>query len=194
MKVVYSILLIFIGSGSIHAQSFQIQKFNEVKEFGKDRLMEIRYNNYHEQSSCDYCSYISVYGFLDNVSMDSIRMQVLSTKDRKSTKDSLFQIQRSYKPNINYTTISKSEIFFLEDYKSPKSNKWRKTSSIIGGMLVFTGIASGLSALLVDGSSNQRNLLISAGAQIVLGMTLTMTNKRKRYYFIKDSDDPWKIR
>lgn len=89
--------------------------------------------------------------------------------------------------------IAKNSIYYLNVLPDKKHLKKNETRQVLGGMLVFTGLMTGLHSLLTSNESKDR-MLFAAGAEFTTGvLLLTLFKKKKKKYLFDQGNKNWKI-
>ncbi len=100
---------------------------------------------------------------------------------RKKTKPKSKLTQ--YEPRGTGPTIAVeyAEIFNGEIAKSKKKYYGNKSRGVIGGISILTGIATGISALIVSDKESRKRLLLVAGAEIAFAIPILSFGKPKKF-------------
>ena len=190
MKSLLLIVICSIACASCIGQGLTLTKNGKTRTFDEKTALEMALVRQYESDESKCCERIELIGYVTSLGPDSLGLR-LNSYTRTTLIDDLEvkDVLQSNAGTLNMS-IAQRDIYFVQSAEASK----RKTAfNIAGGLLLFTGAATALHAILVDGKSNKNTLLISAGAQVGLGIGFVIAGRPKKYY-LKDSDDVWSIR
>ncbi|HRW75242.1 MAG: hypothetical protein H6568_11865 [Lewinellaceae bacterium] len=174
------------------AQGLTLSRGHETKTFKENTIFEMVLSNEYPYSGGQLCEYQEVVGSVVSARTDSLFMQLYSLVDHRNHDDArVTQLLLNQSPIGTYP-VSVDRIVRLESYKSMKNKKAHRNLAIAGGLLMFTGAATALNAILMKGQSNKRTLLLSGGLQFGLGIGFAVASRPNRYY-LHHRPDPWVI-
>ena len=180
-----------IGLNSF-GQGLRLTRGLETKEFKGNSVFEMVLAEEDPTRNRTYCDYLELVGTFKSVKGDSLFLQLSSLVDHRLIDDASIEQSLLFHSNVRNYPVSTNQIVFLKRYKSDKSRKARQKLGVAGGILLFTGAATALNALVVKGKSNKNNLLLSGGLQIGLGIGFGIASTAKKYY-LKNRSDQWAI-
>jgi uncharacterized membrane protein HdeD (DUF308 family) len=85
------------------------------------------------------------------------------------------------------------EVLYVKHFKNSKTIKRKQFRAAAGGVLFFSGVLTGLTALAVENRSDRQKLLISGGLQFGLGFAAGISSTTKAYY-LRSAEKNWLIR
>ena len=151
-----------IGLNSF-GQGLRLTRGLETKEFKGNSVFEMVLAEEDPTRNRTYCDYLELVGTFKSVKGDSLFLQLSSLVDHRLIDDASIEQSLLFHSNVRNYPVSTNQIVFLKRYKSDKSRKARQKLGVAGGILLFTGAATALNALVVKGKSNKNNLLLSGG-------------------------------
>ena len=174
----------------LFSQSLKITNGTETETLSNDSFYKLS-TGLKEDSKCYDC--IKIEGLINGSSTDSI-VFALKSIERNFTKTKVVSSIdfETLHLNSNSWTVLKSDIHLVEVFKSAKSEKKFRNRRIWGGLLIFTGIATAASSLLVEKGNSRKSLLIAAGIEGVLGFGLSIPFGKKTYKFF--GSDSWEFK
>jgi len=171
------------------AQSIILTDGNKTETLSKNNFCQFNIGAVQSIRNCSDCTVLS--GHINQVDKDSIVVTLKSITKNVTNQDK-FKIASTLNFNNDLTSntwkFAKSEVYYMEVFKSEAQVKKRRNRLGLGGILISSGLLTAASTLLVDGSDNRRNLLIAAGAQEVLGIVLVSSIRKKRYKFFGEGN------
>lgn len=168
---------------NIFSQNNTITKGNKTRTLDKEKYYEISAMTIEEEG-CDDCFSTMIEGEIQRFTKDSIQMKLRNFRSIAIIDNARLTNQIYSKNTSNVYTFPKSDIYSLSYYKNEKSKKRKKRASTFGGVLVVTGIVTGLNALYVKGNSNKKVLGYSGLGQLLGGIVaISVFRPSKTYYF-----------
>lgn len=143
-----------------------------------------------EENGC--CEFAELEGVLTAVTKDSFQMDLKKYYFRNKVDDVEVEYGIFANENFNYGVFAKSDIYSLQRFKSPKNIKRKANIGILGGILIFTGVATGINYFVVNKDS-RKEILYSAGVQVGLGIVLASSSGSKKYR-LKGEGDVWRMK
>ena len=128
---------------------------------------------------------------MTNTTKDSLSFNFSTSVFKQVLTSTDINLNSTYFNNSTNKSIAKKDIIYLKDYTSKKNKKLRKTLSAVGGLLVLSGIATSINALLFA-DNNKNDLLIASGIQFGIGLIIGFSSSKKRKELTGVSD-PWII-
>lgn len=122
----------------------------------------------------------------------------LSLRTEKITRNKLI-LDTSLSDNFYFpsSTLSRKvpvrEVLYIKHYRDSKTIKRKQFRAAAGGVLFFSGVLTGLTALAVENRSDRQKLLISGGIQFGLGFAIGISSTTKAYY-LRSAEKNWLIR
>lgn len=119
-------------------------------------------------------------------------MKVTSYRNIKNVDNENLDYTYFSKSRTITTTVAQKDIHYLSNYKSYASFKRKSAFSRTAGLLIITGGVTALNTFVVNGKNAKRNLLISGGAQIGVGIIFGLLSNSKKYY-LNEAADVWSL-
>lgn len=193
MKFLLGLLLLCSFNTMVNCQNLVLKNENKEVELNTNSLLYIYTTNDSDLDwNCTKCQYSRYYGILESSSADSFNLRAefygIPSAINNGRSFQSYTYNKGEKPLI---TIAKSNVRSIIDYKSKKSRSQNKNYGIASGVLLLTGIASGITASL---SQDKRPGYIATGTQLLASFTFGILAKRKAkksYEFIGTDDDIW---
>ena len=160
------------------AQSLTIKNGTMTKTFGPETYYELYFGDIHTQ-----CCNTTVKGMVTRVFADSIQVRLNAINLYNKDLDFLTDLQVDMAENNLLYTLPKAELLNLTVYKNKKQYDKKSTSIGIGGALILTGLVTLANSYNLDTKEFREGVLISGGAQIGLGLTVILINRKKNYNF-----------
>lgn len=180
IRIISSLICMMIAN-IMFGQNLSLHKGSKSKKFEIEDKIRVGYKK--DKEACDRWIY---FGKLLNVQKDSFSLKL--KKEIRLTKTELQgteTIIRYIEPEI--VSLSKDHVYFLQK----EDNGKRKTVRALGGVLILTGIGSGVSSLFVD-KDDRKPVLIAAGTQLLTGVLMNVLARRSKAVSTASShDDPW---
>ena len=144
----------------------------------------------YEAGKC--CNYLEAVGQIQSIDKDSIRMILNEVWLQRNVEELDFEEHlQSIPGNIDFS-FHRDSLQFLYAYRSLKAKKRKSIPDTIGGILIITGLVSGINSLMVLDQESKNRLRISGGFQVGLGLLTIFLFQKKSYSFIHPSK-PWKF-
>ena len=181
MKIIFLSITTLLLAGNCLAQGLQLTRGNTIKNLTKDRLLEISFSEEPGSGDCEFCTSKTVIGTIEQVAKDSITMLIIekssydNSKELKSTSALIY-----HNRSVPYTLPSNG-IFYIIDHKNKQRKKRKNIFGPIGGILLFTGIMSSVSAFIVSDKSDRKKVWSFGAGQVGLGVILIALNSKKKY-------------
>ena len=175
-----------------YAQSFKLYRGSEVKTSKDGSIFEVQLIGV-KPTDCNKCrDYTQIFGQITSVSKDSFTMKVTSYRSIKNIDNE--QLDNTYfsKSSSIRTTIANNDIHYIRNFKSYASQNRKSAFTVPAGLLITTGAVTALNTFVVNGKNAKRNLLISGGAQISLGVIFGLLSNSKKYY-MNEAADVWAL-
>lgn len=85
------------------------------------------------------------------------------------------------------------DVLYIKHFKNEKTIKRKQFRAAAGGVLFFSGVLTGLTALAVENRSDRQKLLISGGLQFGMGFAIGISSTTRAYY-LRSAEKNWLIR
>jgi len=194
MNKIITITILLLVYLSAFGQELKIINGTNSKLFKKGSLFEILTSECVKQKENKCCNCQELIGTITSVNKDSLTLKLSSFTHKREVENFNININDSFyslTKTIDYK-IGKDEIYYLKNYKSSKNKKRKENLTVVGGLLMATGIFTALNALIVSEKNNKNNILISGGTQFGLGLCFVIFGNSKKYNF-KNSKKIWAI-
>ena len=159
------------------AQSYTIKKGDESKTFSADTYYVMEYSSSNEKNCCK--SYI--YGYAQRVFKDSIQINMNSMSVNNEGLDYMFKMYTDIKEEDFLISVPRSDLKQVTAYKSRESVNKKKSWNNFGTVLLVTGITTLANSYDLKEKSFRNGVLISAGAQISVGILVASLSSKKQY-------------
>ncbi len=193
MYLNYSTLLFCFVSISTFGQTLTIANGRTEKSFKPNAFYEIILREGSIGGKEDCCESIKLSGSLSGVSKDSLYMQLSSYVHIKRVDDIKVEQQVFSKSGNNYGSFARHDIFSIEHHKSLKSKKRKDAFTVIGGLLLFTGIVTAANYSILSDDKSKTSILKSGGIQVGVGIGFIIARNSRKYRF-KGTGEIWWIK
>ncbi|MDW3646250.1 MAG: hypothetical protein R8P61_04230 [Bacteroidia bacterium] len=190
-RSILTIILSFVFTLSF-GQELKISNGKREKAFPSSTVfkMIISAGENYEAQKC--CNYQEIVGQIQSIGKDSIRMKLDEVwSQRNVEKFDYGEFLESPSGNIDFS-FHRDSIRFLYGYRSLKAKNRKSIPEAIGGVLIVTGLVSGLNSLMVLDQESKNRLRISGAFEVGLGLLTIFLFQKKSYSFIHPSK-PWKV-
>lgn len=177
---------------SVFAQGLTITNGLKDKSFKDNSIYAINISKCKPENG-KLTSRKKMVGKIIFIGRDSISMHLKSFNSYLRTDDYHLSKEINAIDNINYGSFAINDIINLQNYPSYKGYRWKNTLSVVGGMLMFTGVITAANVFVVPEKKSKNALLISGLVQFGIGATLAIGSNNKTYNF-KCDDDFWEIK
>ena len=122
----------------------------------------------------------------------------LSLRTEKITRNKLI-LDTSLSDNFYFpsSTLGRKvplrDVLYIKHFKNEKTIKRKQFRAAAGGVLFFSGVLTGLTALAVENRSDRQKLLVSGGLQFGLGFAIGISSTTRAYY-LRSAEKNWLIR
>ena len=176
-------LLFLLLASSLSSQDLILTNDSKEINISTDYFLKI-YTGSQAKDCPPDCDRLYLSGLLCGTTADSITLKVVDfSLDKKVNDISSFVF--IHPMENDYYTLAKKEINTIKYYKSHYSENRKDMLSSFGGVLIGTGVLTGLSSLFVP-DEKEKSVLIATGAQIGLGISLMTFSRKKKYRLKKE--------
>ncbi len=190
MKKSFLVLLCTLFGLHVFGQGLTITSGNKVKNFKPGSWYEIVVEG--KAVGGQPCDHLEYTGTISNITNDSITLLTGKVTIRSVVESTNVEHSMLFAGQRARTTFAVEDMVGLKHYKSEKAQKTEKGLGIAGGILIFTGLVTAFNIFLIEDTSSRKNILLSGGIQMGLGITFASISSSKRYYF-RERDDVWKV-
>ncbi len=170
----------------------RISNGKKEKSFQSDSYYRMVLGEKRNKDKENCCFYLDVEGSIQNISKDSVEMRVNRlTSNRVGADFSMKDVLDA--PTAYAMNFAIKDVYSLTHYHSKRSKKRRNNFLGTGGILLLTGLATAMNALVLKDQPGKRTLLYSGGAQLGLGLTLIILSKPKSFLF-KARGNQWRFK
>jgi len=127
-----------------------------------------------------------------------VQKDTLSLRTEKITRNKLI-LDTSLSDNFYFPSstsrrkVPLRDVLYIKHYKNEKTIKRKQFRAAAGGVLFFSGVLTGLTALTVENRSDRQKLLISGGLQFSLGFAVGISSTTRAYY-LRSAEKNWLVR
>lgn len=168
------------------AQGITIKRGNSHKTFKQNSTFKIYQKIITADLENQCCEVVECIGTITGLSPDSLTLRLKSYSSKKNVFDSKVENELYSLPETMTATISKKDIDYLQRYKSYKSMKRKENLIPLGGLLLTTGLVTGINTFFVKDKKGKNALLLSGGIQIGAGITFLLAGASRKYHFQGD--------
>ncbi len=190
MRQSLTILIFLILGNFVIGQNLQLTYNGKTKSFGIGEHLVFSTEQGHD-GECSDCETHSYEGKIIDITKDSVQLEVFSYSHVTREKG-LELVNEYYLPGAPGVTdrasIHKGDIYLITKYGSDKKENFRRTRSVIGGLLLGAGLATVATAFFVEDDSRTTLLRIGAG-EAIGGLIIGISSTDKRY----DTYNKWKV-
>jgi len=192
-SLLFLFLLVFCGN--LTAQSLTITQGNKEKTFKKDSFFEIYLNDSSKTQIDPCCGNTSVFGKIVEVKNDSITMNLFEHKTNSKENGESFQTERYINAGNFRYTFAADDMINLMRYKSKEAKKKKRGFRNAGGLILFTGLTTGVVSFLADKDGGRNKVLLASAVQLGMSFTFIKMGNRKHYNMKKDrTKDVWRVK
>jgi len=183
MRAIVRLILLTLMVGfqyGAQAQGVKLYKQDKIRTLD-DRKDYFVVSNIIDADKC--CNSSRFLGKIVGVSVDSIQVSARQLETRRKEDDNGFYSKLSFntKKELPIYSLAKNSITSFEK----KPNKLKETLVVVGGILIFTSVATAIHAFVVDGD-DRNALLISSGIQVGASLAFLITAAENPKYKIGD--------
>ncbi|HMP28900.1 MAG TPA: hypothetical protein PKD85_04835 [Saprospiraceae bacterium] len=129
-------------------------------------------------------------GKINLINNDSLSLDINSIKFYKDEKATNLSSEYNWKVHNSPFELATKDIDYLHIFSSERNLKRKNTLSTIGSIVFFCGALTSINALFIKDKESRQTVLLSAAAQVGLGMTLGFSQVKRKYKF-KNGENSW---
>ncbi len=187
-----SLLCCFISINTF-GQTLTITNGSKEKTFKSGSVYEINLGEGPIAGEGYCCDWSELVGTLYSVTEDSLFME-MNSYTRKMVIDGIKLKHDLYaKDATNFGRFTREDVFALKNFKSLKSKKRKTAFIIVGGLLLFTGIATAGNYIILSDDDSKKTILQSGAIQVGTGIGFLIMSSSKKYRF-KGHTSTWRIK
>jgi hypothetical protein len=133
------------------------------------------------------------YGNSLEVKNDTISLRAEKITRNRQVLDVGLSDNFYFPPSTLSRKVPVREVLYVKHFKNSKTIKRKQFRAAAGGVLFFSGILTGLTALTVENRSDRQKLLVSGGVQFGLGFVMGMSSTNRAYY-LRSAGKNWMIK
>jgi hypothetical protein len=186
------ITIAYMTACSLCAQGLTLSNGGVRKDFRLDDVYEAVFSEFHDPDDDCNCRFSTVIGRIASVSPDSVRFVIHEVVHRNYTGEMRVENQVFNINTAAVTSFPREDLLYLQHYRSLKSKKAKEGFTGAGVLLIFTGIATSLSALAARDKKSRGHVALAGGAQVGLGILFVAVSSTRKYY-VSGGGDVWSI-
>jgi len=192
MKRIILTIIFSLSLSFSFCQELKISNGKRAKTFPNSTVfkMIVSVGENYEPQKC--CNYLEIVGQIQSIGKDSIKMKLDEVWSQRNVEEFNYgEYLESLPGNIDFS-FHRDSLRFLSAYRSLKAKKRKSIPDVIGGVLITTGLISGINSLMVLDKESKNRLRITGAFEVGLGRLTIFLFQKKSYSFIHP-DKAWKV-
>ena len=191
MRNSFVALLFFASTAYLAGQGLILTDGNREARFSKDAWYEVAITPVADGVNLKNTTFW--YGNSLEVKNDTISLRAEKITRNRQVLDVGLSDNFYFPPSTLSRKVPVREVLYVKHFKNSKTIKRKQFRAAAGGVLFFSGILTGLTALTVENRSDRQKLLVSGGVQFGLGFVMGMSSTNRAYY-LRSAGKNWMIK